>query len=842
MGLYRSPHKAIEELVANSFDAGACNAHVILRRGTGGALSSIIVADDGSGMDAGDLQQHWIIGDSNKRTPAYAKTTTREPIGKFGIGKLATFVLANKLTHISKRDGKYFAATMDYSTIDAKGGNRTKERDIVFPARSLTEDEARDVLTPYTSGRGEGYEAIQLFGEGATKNWTVAIMTSLKPLAAEVKDGRLRWILETAMPLRNDFKLFYDGNRVVSSKADYRPTKTWRLGKDFIPTTGFTVHEDRRRPDDSRDRYALVHPQIGRVYGWIEAYTDPIVGKSDRIGRSNGFFVYARERLVNEDDLYFGIAENKLRHGTLTRFRMFVYADGLDAFLRSNRESVLETDALDGFATMLEEAFGVVRKFLDEKDNAANTDSRAGARLASSPRSVTSIPLMSMAQRMLDGKATPSLARLDSSQVRDPLAFVAAIEERLRAGEFFKIENVALSPDDGLCVLDFEQGVVRINTQHPFVAAFLDDFEDPKHNVPLELFAVGEVLLEAMLYDTINDQRIVREIVQRRDTLLRSLAHDSRRRNALLVATRLWDTRNKPTDFEYALADAFNAMGFVATRLGGSSKPDGTAEARITGARGIRRAYKVSLEAKTVQKEGTKLTHRKAIVTTITRHRDKYLCDHSLVVGETYSDNDDQALLTEVRNQNELERKAGTGKTVTLMKLDDLMKLVRLVPIKRLSLEKLHELFLREMPDDVTSWIARLEAETPARQNFRDILEEIQAIQQEKDTQTVGYEALQIGLRRGRGIDASPEELYETCKAMQAMSRGLVFAQPSHVELNQSPEFIINAISGTIKQYPEDEREIAGEVLKPSGGRGPQRQRDGKATTFLPARRKKGGL
>ena len=34
-GLYTSPNKAIEELVANSFDAGAKNVHVIARLGEG---------------------------------------------------------------------------------------------------------------------------------------------------------------------------------------------------------------------------------------------------------------------------------------------------------------------------------------------------------------------------------------------------------------------------------------------------------------------------------------------------------------------------------------------------------------------------------------------------------------------------------------------------------------------------------------------------------------------------------------------------------------------------------------------------------------------------------------
>jgi hypothetical protein len=823
LGLYRSPHKAIEELIANSFDAGAQHTHVVLKRGIDLALESIVVVDDGSGMGVADFEQHWIIGDSNKRTARYLASARRPPIGKFGIGKLATFVLANEFTHISKRGGKYYAATMDYRKINRGSGDKTKERDISFPARLLTEREAKSVLGPYVSGKGDGFDAIQLFGDKAADTWTAAILTNLKPLAAEVKDGRLKWILETAMPLRDDFELFYNGRAITPSKADYKPARTWRLGAEYTPKN-FTASEDRRRNESSPERYCIVHPRFGRIYGWIEAYRDPIVGKSDRIGRSNGFFIYVCDRLVNEDDLYFGIKENKLRHGTLTRFRMFVYADSLDQYLRSNRESILDTDALSDFTDMLEDAFALVRGYLSSKDSESDLESRPGARLASSPRSITAIPLMSLSQRIFDGKASPNLTQLETSHISDQPTFLSEIETRIRAGHFFEIEIEELRPEDGLCVLDIEHGIVRINMLHPFVAAFLDDFEDPKHNVPLELFAVGEVLLEAMLYETISDVRLVKDIVERRDSLLRSLAYDSRRQNALLIANRLWDTRNKSTAFEYALSDAFNAMGFAARRIGGPSNPDGIAEARITGAAGIRRAYRVSLEAKTVQRLGKKQTHRSTIVSSISRHRDANDCDHALVLAEAFSSNAHQALLTEIRERNDLERRAavaegepGAAKTITLMKLGDLMKLVRLVPIKRLSLERLHGLFQLEMPDDVTDWVTALEADAPAREHFRDILEEIQAIQQEKDTQSVSYTALQIALRRGRMIDISPEELYETCKAMQAMSRGLVQAQPLHVDLNQSVDVIINVISGTIRDYPEDEQEIAGAVLRPSG-------------------------
>ena len=118
-GLYTSPNKAIEELVANSFDAGAERVHVLLSPNLHDQNATISVIDDGEGMDRDGLKRHWLIGISNKRKlPALPRG--RQQIGKFGIGKLATYVLANRLTHISKRGTKYYSTSMDFGKIDTR--------------------------------------------------------------------------------------------------------------------------------------------------------------------------------------------------------------------------------------------------------------------------------------------------------------------------------------------------------------------------------------------------------------------------------------------------------------------------------------------------------------------------------------------------------------------------------------------------------------------------------------------------------------------------------------------------------------------------------------------------
>ena len=232
-GLYSSPNKAIEELVSNSFDAGATNVHVILASDLSADDASITVIDDGIGMDEKGLQEHWLIGVSNKRTLS-TPPKGRKQIGKFGIGKLATYVLAKRLTHISKVGSKYYSTSMDFTKIpEGPGTGIYTEEKVTLPLRILTEGEAKGAVGPWLNGSKEGYKALKLFGHGAAKAWTVAIMSDLKPMASEILRGRLRWILQTAMPLRDDFALYLDGNRLLPSKLALKKVGHWVLGKDL---------------------------------------------------------------------------------------------------------------------------------------------------------------------------------------------------------------------------------------------------------------------------------------------------------------------------------------------------------------------------------------------------------------------------------------------------------------------------------------------------------------------------------------------------------------------------------------------------------------------------------
>ena len=284
-GLYASPNKAIEELVANAFDAGAHRVQVLLSSNLHDQAASIVVVDDGEGMDEGGLRQHWLIGISNKRHLGVLPRN-RQQIGKFGIGKLATYVLAARLTHISRSGGKYYSTSMDYTAIDSRVEKEVEPKTpIKIPLRELTEAEAKKALKPWTDTAAFKASGTVLFGTGAPPAWTVTIMSSLKPKVHELKPGLLEWVLRTALPLRPDFSIWLNGKKLVPSKQGKGLLKRWVLGKDLIDlpkVKDITASEDPNVPVASEHHFSLEVPGLGRVTGYAEAYKDLLTtGKAD---------------------------------------------------------------------------------------------------------------------------------------------------------------------------------------------------------------------------------------------------------------------------------------------------------------------------------------------------------------------------------------------------------------------------------------------------------------------------------------------------------------------------------------------------------------------------------
>ena len=183
-GLYSSPNKAIEELVSNSYDAFATRADLFLPTNLADPDAAIWVVDDGAGMDVGGLFDLWQIARSNKRA---SENADRPPIGKFEIGKLATYVLAQRLTHISLRNGVVRAVTMDYAEIDPDASSESK---IELAVRELSAEDLASALTPLRAMDGGSDVADRLLSAPPPASWTAVALSRLKPAASSLRLGR----------------------------------------------------------------------------------------------------------------------------------------------------------------------------------------------------------------------------------------------------------------------------------------------------------------------------------------------------------------------------------------------------------------------------------------------------------------------------------------------------------------------------------------------------------------------------------------------------------------------------------------------------------------------------
>ena len=145
-GLYKSPHKAIEELVTNGYDANAGRVHVLLPEvdeDSNSPTSPLWVIDDGHGMDQEGFHQLWRIAESNKAN--IATQNGRPIIGQFGIGKLASYVLAWNLTHISCVDGRFLLTSMDFHGV--RGQSLRNPKPMTISLHEVSEAVAREYLS-----------------------------------------------------------------------------------------------------------------------------------------------------------------------------------------------------------------------------------------------------------------------------------------------------------------------------------------------------------------------------------------------------------------------------------------------------------------------------------------------------------------------------------------------------------------------------------------------------------------------------------------------------------------------------------------------------------------------
>lgn len=570
--LYKSPMKAIEELVVNSFDADATECRLAVSPPSDLVQQKhafVAVYDNGKGMDVEGLVDLWCIGRSRKRDSDYKKRFQRTQIGKFGIGKLASYAVAHRLTYVTRSASELLAVSMDFRRFSAPDRSSTSAIDLpivrITNWDGLLSDSRFEAVIDAAKLPSEAFDE---------ETWTLALLEDLKNKSAEIKQGRLRWVLATAMPLRPDFRLFLNGEEIKSSKEEYKKIVEFDVAD--LPDGRLSTLRKKTSQDWRRENGALASDSFpAGIRGSVIVCERSLKGKSDDLQRSYGFFIRVRGRLINEDDPLFGL--DPLSHQTFNCFRADIDVDDLDAYLLSSREEIEAATIERDLKALLEQLFNEARQRRDDHYESIfrkEETKREGERPFIAPRLVEH-PVADVLASSPDMKGgTDADENWFYLQVEDQVE-ISSLLHQLYAGERkpYRYDYENLGQNSRMVKFDVQNAKFTLNCDHEYVKANADDGRSKR---VLEDLVTAEALLEVYLREENVPAHVVGEILERRDSLLRGLAKD----HAISLAAIAGELRDAAADqynLEVALVRAARGLGFVAKHISGSGEPDGIA-------------------------------------------------------------------------------------------------------------------------------------------------------------------------------------------------------------------------------------------------------------------------
>lgn len=771
-GLYSSPNKAFEELVSNSYDAMADKVAVYLPLNKIESNSIIWVCDNGKSMDKSGLKNLWMIGESIKNG---AEQIERPLIGKFGIGKLATYILTYKLTYICKTEDGFFSVTMDYRDI------HKDTEEIKLDEIELKESEVIELISPYLRIDDQVMIPFSLWGKNSEKTWTFTIMSDLKPKVSEIQEGRLKWILSTALPLNPNFNLYFNGDLLKSSKEKYEPIKIWYFGDDNDKI--IEKFSDYKAGQDEEGYYVDML-NIKRVRGRIELYNDSLVkGKSQDWGRSHGIFLMIRKRLINLDDPLLGMPA--MTHGVFNRIRIIVEADGLNEYITSTRESIKDSLAFSDVKKYIQRKFTETREFYFSRIDEEEKKSRASYKISNAAGSMSRRPLLIAAKKFFSGEISSLLLtdipkNLTTEQKKE---ITTRLEQDLtsESGIIKAVEWATLQPDDPLAKFDIISGLASINLMHPFFANFIEDIKNP---LPFQLFALTEILTEVSLIEQGIEEEDVKEIMYRRDNILRELTF-SDKQNAPAVASLIRATLNDPSGLEDALVKAFTSLGFETIPIGGNGTPDGLASAYLEHKHSPEN-YKITFDAKSTSKE--KIMASTAHISGVDRHRDDYEANYATVVAIDFQGGMDE---------NSAINKEAKKLKVNLIKAKDLMTLILLAGPKQLGLKQLRPLFEDcHTVLETSTWINDLKVFEVNRGPIKEVLDAVYNLTRD-DTERPNITSIRAELKYKAGINITSEAITQIVQSLKTLVPSYISLDGQLVSLQSTPEIILRALLQT---------------------------------------------
>jgi len=706
--LYTNPRRAIEELVCNSYDAGANSCWV---QTPDSPDKSLFVLDNGRSMDFNGLDWLWTVAESPKaRTDGERIESNRKQIGKFGVGKLAAYALGKELTHIAHRGGTTRVITVSEDELSRGEG----ENEPTFPVNYMSEREAAEVLSPYFGDLPDPYE------EG-WESWTLAIVSDIDAdnVGQALKASYLDQMIRTAIPISTDFQVYRDGKALEPRKPSKDPIYQVDLtSEEFISWLEDDLRsfwakrleiDDEKVDDDlytctqtEEEHYSNVEerveavsvPQLGSVYGSATVYDGTITsGKREERGfQDHGFKMTVKGKHLNRHDPLFGISQRS--HKYWNRFFAEVEAPGLDDAILVQRNDVNE-NAIETLLTrrLLKSLFNYSRVQAEEQEESEEYQ----------PKSF--------------GERLNLFAPFEGAEA------IEGLTGEYPGGELDEIDIESTSRNEDDRAVLYEEGTIYVNEEHPYFKALAEERGYSNFREGIAEAIAGHLLVKGYLDHQGIDHPLLEASDEIYDDVLRSAASYFRDETRYLL-NRLEETSYEGDEpFEKALVTAFRTMKLASRHYGAPGDPDGVIEIPLDD--GTKR---ISVEAKG-KKEGKSVDHTNANISSITRHRDDKSWDHAVLIAREFTlqgqgGSGKSSLLQEIEREENL----------TLIRLDAIKKILELHKEQRFVYSEVHDILRCEKdPEEMVPYVQEVWEEKPAPDIMRAILDEGWRIQNETD-------------------------------------------------------------------------------------------------------------
>lgn len=690
--LYRNPRRAVEELVCNSYDAGATECFVVTPESEEDRL---YVLDNGESMDEDGLDHLWDIADSPKKQleeeDEDRTQNGRQQIGKFGIGKLAAYAVGSKLTHVATRGDRTRVVTVAKGDLEGRDFRDPPKCEVYGMDREEATESLRshlneDNLPNPWEKEGDEWES-----------WTLAIVDDIRSEVIETgfKAQYLHPMIRTAIPLSTNFEVTVNGTQIESRAPGSDPLCLLTLGEndEFVSHLEADLKEawkDIHSIDDDEEvpeeRYKCENtmvegyeedqdpmpgisiPDLGPVSGTAGIYEETLTSpkREKRDVQDHGYRIRVRGSLVNRGEPLFDTPQKSYKYWA--RFLAELEIPELDEALLLQRDSINESTIE---SRLTRELFDSIFNFLRSK---------ARKELESEGESRSTETFFKRLSTLSPHKAPEALQGLTEAE---------GVTFPEGGWEDVDVEFKQLLGVEELARYDGEHHTIQINTNHELLTA-LDEEEFPESSRE----AVGEALAGQLLsIGYLRHNKVNSELIEGTTEIV---SHAARSAAKLIQSPtehhreRLRTTVSQGSDpFEDAVADALLNLGLDVEQHGGPDKPDGIIEISRPG-----QNFRVGLEMKGGDQQKT--DHKETSISTMQEHASDFDCHHSIVISSEEifqlrgrSEDENSSLIDQV-NQHE---------DISLMTIDMISKMIDLHQRNPYDYTQLKNIFEMRSPE-----------------------------------------------------------------------------------------------------------------------------------------------